>query len=397
MRLNVNVQEALSNLFSAKLRSFLAVLGVLVGTASVVALITGGQLATDHALEQLNKLGTDIVSVILQQKKGQPKPDALTSDKVKSVLSLAKNMDEIVEVAPFTNTFESSSYQDVSLPGSVVAATHEFKDIVGLKMMQGRFLSMLDTDESYCVIGYTVYEKLKKEGLFEVIGKQIKIGERYFTVMGVLEKSPENLIVFVNMNTSFIVPLLSVKSISPKAQINNIVFRIKKGTNIDLLKERLNKEVGKIFPSQRLFVRSPQQLIDSVKSQSSTFTMLLGFIGSIALVVGGIGVMNIMLVSVVERRKEIGVRLAIGARRIDIQAMFLTEAVVLTLFGGLLGVILGETVAWTIAAISGWAFHLYLMPPLIGFVVSSLVGMFFGFYPARQASRLDPIETLRSE
>ena len=134
-----------------------------------------------------------------------------------------------------------------------------------------------------------------------------------------------------------------------------------------------------------------------MKKQNETFTLLLGFIGSIALIVGGIGVMNIMLVSVVERRREIGVRMAVGAKRRDIQLMFLTEAVVLTLFGGLMGVITGEAVALFTALISQWTFHLYILPLVVGFFVSALVGIFFGFYPARKASLLDPIETLRSE
>jgi len=124
---------------------------------------------------------------------------------------------------------------------------------------------------------------------------------------------------------------------------------------------------------------------------------LLGFIGSISLFVGGIGVMNIMLVSVSERRREIGIRMAVGARRRHILSMFLTETIALTIFGGVMGIIIGETLSLITAEFSRWRFHMFLMPPIAGFTVSVLVGIFFGFYPAYKASRLDPIETLRAE
>lgn len=125
--------------------------------------------------------------------------------------------------------------------------------------------------------------------------------------------------------------------------------------------------------------------------------MLLALIGSISLLVGGIGVMNIMLVSVTERRKEIGIRRAIGARRRDIQTLFLAESVILSLFGGTLGVLLGVLISYVIASFAKWSFHLFLLPPLVGFCVSVAVGVFFGFYPAYKASQLDPIQTLRAD
>ena len=140
-----------------------------------------------------------------------------------------------------------------------------------------------------------------------------------------------------------------------------------------------------------------KQIIKSMEEQGRIFTLLLGLIGGISLLVGGIGVMNVMLVSVVERKREIGIRKAIGAKRRDIQMLFLIESIVLSLFGGVLGVIAGLGVAYVISLFSGWQFSLYLEPPLIGFGVSVFTGIFFGFYPAMRAARLDPIETLRSD
>ena len=134
-----------------------------------------------------------------------------------------------------------------------------------------------------------------------------------------------------------------------------------------------------------------------MRKQEGIFTLLLGFIGGISLLVGGIGVMNIMLVSVTERRREIGIRKAIGAKRRDIQSLFLSEAIILAIFGGICGVAIGTILSFAIAYFSNWSFHFLLWPPVIGFIVSAATGIFFGFYPAHRASLLDPITALRSE
>jgi len=149
--------------------------------------------------------------------------------------------------------------------------------------------------------------------------------------------------------------------------------------------------------SRRTFFRSAKELISSMTKQKQILTIFLGLIGSISLIVGGIGVMNIMLVSVIERRREIGIRRAIGAKRKHIQHMFLIESVVLSLLGGTLGVITGIATSFVIAEYANWHFTIFVLPPAIGFTVSVFIGIFFGYYPARQAARLDPIQTLRSE
>ena len=144
-------------------------------------------------------------------------------------------------------------------------------------------------------------------------------------------------------------------------------------------------------------MRSPEQIIKSMQKQQSTFTVLLGVIGGISLLVGGIGVMNIMLVSVVERHREIGIRRAIGARQSNIKWLFLTESITLSLFGGVMGVIIGILTSFVIAHLFHWQFFFFATPAVIGFAVSVFVGVFFGYYPAHRASKLDPILLLRGE
>ena len=172
---------------------------------------------------------------------------------------------------------------------------------------------------------------------------------------------------------------------------------LKPNTPIEPVIEEVKNYIKQHAPELSVFTRSPTQIIKSMKSQGQIFTLMLGMIGGISLLVGGIGVMNVMLVSVTERRREIGIRKAIGAKRKDIQFLFLIESVVLSLFGGLLGVFIGLLASYLIAYFSHWDFAFFITPPVIGFAVSVATGIFFGFYPALRASRLDPIETLRYE
>ncbi|MGD9592590.1 MAG: ABC transporter permease [Candidatus Berkiella sp.] len=397
MFFKIHLRESLQNLLSAKLRSFLAILGVLVGTASVVALVSGGQLATEHALAQFRELGTDLLAVTLQDisrdgAKGTDKE--AESDLVQKVTTHLKGIELS---APYAVDFSSINYDGHQLRGNIVGATETLQKVLKLKLKQGRFISDLDQKESYCVLGDGIYKKLVGMGMFDVMGEHIRVGDRYFTIIGVLEKTNENMFFLVDVNNSIVIPAFAALTLNNYVSLNNIVFKIKSDLGIEKIKESVTTVFSDYFPQKKIFFRSPQEIINGMKKQNETFTLLLGFIGSIALIVGGIGVMNIMLVSVVERRREIGVRMAVGAKRRDIQLMFLTESVVLTLFGGLMGVITGEIVAWLVALISQWKFHFYFLPLIVGFFVSALVGVFFGFYPARKASLLDPIETLRSE
>ncbi len=214
-------------------------------------------------------------------------------------------------------------------------------------------------------------------------------------MVGVADKWPENSFFNEDVNRSVLIPIDMSMVLEKNAQIRNVIMRLQKNANPDQTQNEIKQFIHGNAPELKIFFRSAKELIASMKSQQKIFTLLLGMIGGISLLVGGIGVMNVMLVSVAERRREIGIRKAIGARRKDIRALFLFEAIALALFGGIVGVILGVTVSLVIAYFADWGFGIYLMPPLIGFIVSTATGVFFGFYPAHRASKLDPIETLR--
>ena len=185
--------------------------------------------------------------------------------------------------------------------------------------------------------------------------------------------------------------------VNKEVKINNAVLLLKADSPIDEVIEQIKQIVAKQAPSLNIFIRSAKQIIASMESQGRIFTLLLAVIGGISLLVGGIGVMNVMLVSVSERKKEIGIRKAVGAKNSEIQLLFLAESVMLSLLGGIFGVVIGLIFTWIVAYFSHWPFNIHFMPPIAGFAVSAFTGIFFGFYPARRAAAMEPIVSLRSE
>jgi putative ABC transport system permease protein len=394
MFIGTHISEAMSNLLSQKLRTFLAVLGILVGTASVVAMISGGKLATRQALSQFKALGTNLLSVQINQASGGSSQQHIN---LQEALGIKKVAPSITKVAPYTSIYVPVTFKGKNLNAGIVGLTAAMMPVMKIKMAQGRFVSFLDQYEYYCVLGQTTYKNLKKQTGKPIIGQQIDLGGNFFTVIGVIQKWTPNAFLYADLNSSIMVPLRTTKLLSKYAAINSIVFRVKKNTDTDALQIKVKKYFNEQTKGMQYYFQSAKAIIASLVKQQNILTLFLAFIGSISLLVGGIGVMNIMLVSVTERKREIGIRLAIGAKAWDIRLMFLIESVVLSLFGGLLGVILGVFISYAITAVKGWPFTMFWLPPILGFSVSALVGIFFGFYPAYKASKLDPIQTLRAD
>jgi len=387
--------EAFYNLVATKLRTLLAMLGILVGTASVVAMVSSGELATQQALAQFKSLGTDMLSLTIYTQDSTT-PTENTPIELNTVLNLPQKIPQITNIAPYTLLYAVTTYGDTTLQNSTIGATESLQQAIRIKIAKGRFISDLDGYNTYCIIGKQLYEQLKPQ-MGNPIGKQIKVGKTYFTIVGVADDWQENSFFNQDINNSIIIPIKAASQLSKYAKINNIVMRLTEHANINQIENQITQYLLGNNSNQKIFFRSAKELIKSMTNQHKIFTWLLGLIGSVSLIVGGIGVMNIMLVSVLERRREIGIRLALGARRRDIQHMFLSEAITLSVAGGALGIILGILISFIIAKFAHWQFAIFIFPPLAGFTVSVLTGVFFGFYPALQAARLDPIETLRIE
>lgn len=396
-----HAKEGLRNLYFSKLRSILALLGVLVGTASVVAMVLGGQLATHEALKQFKSLGTNLLAVSISDMASEEGGLAAAgrADKLTAVeaLSMSSTVTGVERVAPYTQLFNQTFYNGLPLNASILGVTESFADIVHVELKEGRFISLADKYESYCVIGQDIYQAMQAISSVNPIGQQIQIGKNIFVVVGVAESWPENSFVYANVDNSIMVPLMTSTLLSKYTAINNIILRLSPTADIASVESGVRNYLLTLLSNKQVSFRSAKELIAKMQRQNDILTVFLAMIGSISLLVGGIGVMNIMLVSVVERRREIGIRLAVGATRVDISALFLMEAVMLSLLGGVLGVIIGILIAYVIAAFQQWEFTLFWWPPIAGFSVSVLVGIFFGFYPAYLASKLNPIDALRSE
>lgn len=398
MKLVNHTKEGFLNLLTSKLRSILALLGILVGTASVVAMVSGGQLATNEALKQFKTLGTDLLAVSVtdapDEKHNAAIQDHLTLEQARNLIAADNS---ILDVAPYTQLYSSIQFNGHDLNGGVLGVTDSFARIVHVEIERGRFISILDKYALFTVVGHNINQKIKEISHQDSIGQQIQIGKNIFTIIGIAESWPENSFVYANIDNAMMIPLLTSTALSKYSTINNIILRLSPNANIEQLQQNISQYINQEVSNKRLFYRSAKELIARMAKQSQIFTVFLGLIGSISLIVGGIGVMNIMLVSVVERRREIGIRLAVGATRADIRTLFLIEAVMLSLVGGTLGVIIGIIISYLMALFWHWQFIFFIWPPLIGFSVSVATGIFFGFYPAYKASQLDPIQALRSD
>lgn len=390
-------QQALVNLTASKLRSFLAVLGILVGTAAVVALISCGQLATEKALEQFKTLGTDLLAISVYKNmphKSHNGDDSLTIEQWQQI---ADQISYVVKIAPYGIVYQPLSFNGKVMQGSVIGADENLAKIIHIDLIQGHFVSFLETFEHFCVIGDSLARQIKEFSLDDPVGKQLRIGQALYTIIGIADRWKENGFFNEDINQSVIVPLLGIRLVNKDAKINNAVLLLQHDSPIDDIIEHIKQIINSQIPKLNIFPRSAKQIISSMESQGHIFTLLLAVIGGISLLVGGIGVMNVMLVSVSERKKEIGIRKAIGAKNSEIQALFLMESVLLSLLGGVLGVVLGLIFTFIVAYFSDWTFSFYVLPPMAGFLVSAATGIFFGFYPAHRAAKLEPMASLRSE
>lgn len=389
-----HAEQALINLGAAKLRSFLALSGILVGTAAVVALISCGQLATEKALEQFKALGTNLLSVSVFSQ-GQE-----ASHRAEIPLSVWRKIPAripyVAQVAPFASTYQSMSFRGQALTGSVIGADESLARIIHSKLARGRFVSFVDSFEHFCVIGDRIAEQLRQTSQDDPTGKQLRIGHSLYTIIGVLQPWSENGFFNEDLNQSVIVPVSGMALVTKDSHINNAIMLLKPDSPIDQVIQDVKQLLHQSAPKSTVYARSAKQIIASMESQGRIFTLLLAVIGGISLLVGGIGIMNVMLVSVSERKKEIGIRKAVGARNRDIQALFLVESVILSLLGGALGVAIGLLFTYGVAYFNDWIFRVHVIPPLAGFMVSVMTGVFFGYYPARRAAKLEPVVSLRS-
>ena len=387
---------ALSRLRTSRLRAALTMLGVIIGVASVVALVGVGQGTTTNITNRLNSLGTNLLTI----SPTSASSDGTTTLTLDDATAIAK-LPGVAGVAPEVSTSQTVTSGDESTDTTVIGTTPAYPTVRAYDVWQGTFLTDVSVEQGLrvAVLGATTADDLK---LTEAdLGTEIRIGGIPFEVIGILQ--PKGGTGFQNPDDQVLVPVATVQkyfvggdsvrtigvSVSDPAGMTEANAAI-----TALLRERHDLAAT---DDADFSIFDQTQLLEAASSISGTLTLLLGGIASISLVVGGIGIMNIMLVSVRERTREIGIRKAIGARRRDILAQFLVEALTLSLLGGLIGIVVGLAVSAGIGQLAGWGFVFNPTTVIAAVLFSLAVGVVFGVWPARQAARLDPITALRYE
>jgi len=387
------LHEAFVSLRTLGKRSVLALLGIVIGSSSVVALINIGHNAAVDAAMIFKDMGTDTLVAQFPPKGNSNAPMRASLD-LDAVRRTVPGIGHIGALSVFSGPIV---FHGRTVSANVVGTTPDIKDAMRLAVREGRFLSNFDAGETYGVVGDQIAQALSTPGDPLKLGDRVRINDYLFLVVGILHNQPRAMLMPVQANESLFIPAEGMRRIYPTPQISNVLIRAMPGQDMDRIARDAAVALKSQLTDRDVDIQVPQQMIDGMTRQSRTFAYLLLALGAISLVGGGVGVMNVMLMNVSERRREIGIRMALGARQRDIRNLFLLEAVTLTAVGALCGAVLGMTAAWLYAWLSGWQFALAAAALPLGVGSTLLVGLFFGIYPAVSASRLQPVEALRDE
>lgn len=383
------VRLAIAGIKANKMRSFLTMLGVIIGVSTVIILVSVGQGSAQQVTGQIESLGSNLISVNIRGRgevSGLSYQDALKLGDKPAVSGVAPTLSGNVTVKYGTKE------ADTSLEGT----NDQYAKVRNQKTGQGRFLLPVDIDyrQKVVLLGSEVSSKLF--GFGNPIGQEVKINGVKFKVVGVLEKKGSSF--GGSSDDKVVIPITTAMRLLANPQISSISLQVKSKEDVDQVVSQLESALLRKFKDEENYrVFNQAEMLSTMNQVTGTLTMMLGGIAGVSLLVGGIGIMNIMLVSVTERTREIGIRKAIGAKRRDILRQFLVEAVVISSMGGILGILVGISGSKAIGALMDMTLVTSPQIMLLAFSFSVLVGVIFGLFPANKASRLKPIDALRFE
>ena len=397
---------ALKALNNNKMRCFLTMLGIIIGVASVITMLAIGQGSKDSIKSQISEMGSNMIMIHpgnMQRGGVRQSSDDMQTLRVEDYEALQSQTSYVDAISPSVNSAGQFINGNNNYPSSIYGVTPDYLDIRKVKVQDGEMFTEQDIRSAakVCLLGKTVVDNLFGDG-DSPIGKVIRFNKIPFTVIGTLEPKGSNSmgqdqddVVLVPYTTVMkrILAIDYIQSLFCSALSEDMTDRA-----IDEITEvlRTNHKL-KDGEDDDFTIRSQQELSEMMNSTSDMMTVLLACIAGISLLVGGIGIMNIMYVSVTERTREIGLRMSIGARGRDILAQFLIEAIIISVTGGVLGVILGSLASWLVNLIAHWPVSIQIYSVILSFVVCTVTGVFFGWYPAKKAANLDPIEAIRYE
>ncbi|MFZ3223366.1 MAG: ABC transporter permease [Rugosibacter sp.] len=410
MNFAATLRIALLALRINKMRSALTMLGIIIGVAAVIVMIAVGNGAQARVEEQIKSLGSNIIMVLSGSvTSGGARGGSGSQPTIfeEDAYAMMREVDEIQAAAPTLRGAGQAIAGNANWSTSFSGVTPEYLEVREWPIIEGRGFEPAEINGSgkVVLIGQTVAENLF--GAASPLDQVIRVRKVPLTVIGVLERKGQSMM-GQDQDDVLLMPLSTARTRvlgvtqSKARSVSSIMVKVKEGADMATAETRMKellRQRHRLHPGQDddFFVRNLSEILQAQEASSKIMGLLLAAVASVSLLVGGIGIMNIMLVSVTERTREIGLRMAVGARGRDILTQFLVEAVTLSLIGGLIGILLGISTTALIASLAGWPMALSINAILLATGFATLIGIFFGYYPARKASRLLPIDALRYE
>ena len=397
---------ALKALNNNKMRCFLTMLGIIIGVASVITMLAIGQGSKDSIKKQISEMGSNMIMIFpgnMERGGVQQSSDDMQSMKPVDFENIRDEAKFVAAVSPMVSSQGQFICGANNYPSKVEGVNADYLEIRKLKVKDGMAFSDLDIKRAskVCVVGKTVVDKLFPNG-GNPMGRVIRFNSIPLTIIGVLESKGYNSM-GQDQDDIVLAPYTTVmKRILAIDYIQGIFASALTEAATDQATDEIEKILNrnhkiKSEDEEDYDIRSQQELSEMLNSTGDMMTLLLACVAGISLLVGGIGIMNIMLVSVTERTREIGLRMSIGARGRDIMTQFLIESIIISVTGGVIGVVLGAAASLSVKFLLNWPVTIQIYSVVLSFLVCTVTGVFFGWYPARKAANLDPIEALRYE